>query len=95
MAKVTVEELAVKLEYIEEQHVACQKRLNSNLEKLYDKMSEFVMKMSEDREEVLNKLATDRRETDEQMRGRPARIDAYTITALTAILTGLAVRLLL
>jgi len=81
MAK-TVSELSIEVENLKKMHETCQKRLNTNLEKLFDK-----------NDELLETVSNDRRETDKQLAGRPARIDAYTIALLTSLVVGLLVRM--
>ncbi len=81
MAK-TVSELSIEVNNLKKMHESCQKRLNTNLEKLFDK-----------NDEVLERISDDRRETDKQLAGRPARIDAYTIAFLTSLAVGLLVRM--
>ena len=69
MAK-TLEELAVEIEWIKGQHIACQNQLNSTVTKIFDEIKGFTSKMNDDREELVDMITTNRRETDEKYQNR-------------------------
>ena len=69
MAK-TLEELAVEIEWVKQQHISCQASLNTTVGKIFDEIKGFTAKMTDDREDLVEQITTNRRETDEKYQNR-------------------------
>ncbi|MGE4358129.1 MAG: hypothetical protein AB7E08_06245 [Candidatus Omnitrophota bacterium] len=82
-----------KIERLSEEFYTYQKRMNSNLEKIYDKLDKFAEKMEQKFDKMESRLE-DVLAENRKLSGRPPWTLSVFITGVVSLATALAVAIL-